>query len=181
MHNLNLAQLQHHAAIGGVALKWTHLESYVQSILWRISGLDPTTGRCITHHMPFRSVCDAIVTIAHERREFQTFAPELERLFSECDQLRVKRNDTVHALWATFLSPKEEGKENVRTIRPGEVEDMVIKARGRLKITINSTTVAQIDDIIEEVKGLLSTLREGWAQEAEQVKNGGQAAAGGAR
>lgn len=151
MHNLNHAQLQHHAVIGGIALQWTHLENYVQSVLWRIAGLEPNIGRCITHHMPFRSVCDAIVTIANVKPQFQAFASELELLFHECDQLRVKRNDIVHALWAIFLPPQEEGGDVVRNLRPGEVEGIVIKARGRLKITINSTTVSQIDDTIEEI------------------------------
>lgn len=66
MHNLNITQMKHHAAIGGVALQWTHLENNLQSILWELAGLESKVGRCITQHMPFRSLCDAIVTIAHE-------------------------------------------------------------------------------------------------------------------
>ena len=159
MHNLNSAQLKHHAAIGGVALHWTHVENFVQSILWRLAGLKPDIGRCITHHMPFRSLCDAILTIANEMPAYKHFAPELGLLFRECDQLRVKRNDTVHALWAIFLQSGNDEEESIE-LRAGEVEGMIIKARGRLNIKINSTTATQIDNISEDIVSFSKKLAE---------------------
>jgi hypothetical protein len=152
----NLTQSHHHAAIGGVAIKWTHLENYVQSILWRIAGLNPIVGRCITNHMPFRSVCDAIVTIANETPAYQKLVPELKAIFHECEQLKIKRNDTVHALWAIFV-PTGNEQTSVRRLA-GEFDGMVIKARGALNIKINRTTVSQINEITEEIIVLTNKL-----------------------
>jgi hypothetical protein len=147
MHDLNLQQLKHHAAIGGVALNWTHLENLVQTILWRITGLNTAVGRCITQHMPFRALCDAIVTVARETPAYHQLADEFERFFRECDQLRIKRNDTVHALWGIFLGSEFKELDG----RKGEVTGAVIKARGRLNVRIYKTTDREIDDISEEV------------------------------
>jgi hypothetical protein len=158
MHNLNASQSKHHAAIGGVALNWTHLENYVQSILWRMARLDPTTGRCITHHMPFRSLCEAIQTIANETPRYQHLSSDLDAFFRECDQLRVKRNDVVHGLWAIFM--QAEGSPTTPPKRPGEFESMTIKARGSLKIKIQRTTVEEIDDISEEINAFCGRLAE---------------------
>ena len=156
MHNLNFQQLKHHAAIGGVALNWTHLENLIQSILWRLAGLNSGVGRCITQHMPFKALCDAIVTIAHESPKHAHLVSELEKLFRECDQLRIKRNDTVHALWGIFLG----GPYREIDAAKGEVTGAVIKARGRLNVRINKTTVSDIDDISEEIVGFSRRLGE---------------------
>jgi hypothetical protein len=75
--------------------------------------------------------------------QFKALAPELEKLLKQCDALRVKRNDTVHALWAIFMGPHAP---KVVDAGAGEVTGMVIKARGRLNIKINHMTVSQIDD-----------------------------------
>ena len=159
MHDLNSSQLKHHAAIGGVALNWTHLENFVQSILWRVAKLDPKIGRCITHHMAFRAVCEAIMTIANETNALQHLALEFKGLFLECEQLSRKRNDTVHALWGIFLQPAGSEQQSVTRLA-SEVEGMIIKARGSLKIKINRTTASEIDDISEEIIGLSKKLAE---------------------
>ncbi len=147
MHNLNMQQLKHHAAIGGVALNWTHLENQLQSVLWRLAGLNPAVGRCIMQHMPLRSLCDAILTVTHEIPGYSHLGPELEQLVRECDQLRIKRNDTVHALWGFFLG----GPFKEIDASKGEVTGAVIKARSRLNVRIYKTTVSEIDDISEEI------------------------------
>jgi hypothetical protein len=159
MHDLNATQSKHHAAIGGVALNWTHLENYVQSILWRMTGLDPTMGRCITHHMLFRSLCEAIQTIANETPRYQHLSDGFTKLFRECEQLQVKRNETVHALWAIFVKPAGSEQQSVTRLA-SEVEGMIIRARGSLKIKINKTTASEIDDISEEIIGLSKKLAE---------------------
>lgn len=148
MHNLNQTQLKHRAAIGGVALVWTQLENDLQQILWRLAGLENKIGRCITQHMSFNSLKDAIITVAHESERFNAIAPELERLLKKTDQLRIKRNDILHALWGIIVG---EGAPKIVNAGAGEVTGLVIKARGRLKITINHTTVDKINDIIEEI------------------------------
>jgi hypothetical protein len=109
--------------------------------------------------MPFRSLCDAIVTVANETPAYKHLASELEMLFRECEQLRVKRNDTVHALWAVFLHQTNGENENINLLA-GEVEGMIIKARGRLNIKINRTTAEQIDDISEEIISFSKKLAE---------------------
>jgi hypothetical protein len=149
MHDLNATQSKHHAAIGGVALNWTHLENYVQSILWRMTCLDLTMGRCITQHMPFLSLLEAIQTIANETPRYHHLSNELTKLFGECKQLRNKRNDTVHAIWATFVQTASSSP--IPPMKLGEFQGMNIKARGSIKIKIQNTTIKEIDDISEEI------------------------------
>ncbi len=154
MNNLIGSQLIHHAAIGRVALNCTHLEDNLQSVLWRLAGLDARVGRCITQHMPFRSLCDAIITVVNESPKYSHLLDEIKKLLKDCNDLRVKRNDTVHALWGIFLAPiGKEDPDNPQVINAGtgEVTGMVIKARGQLSLKINHTTVFAIDKISEEI------------------------------
>ena len=72
--------------------------------------------------------------------------------------MRVKRNDTVHALWAIIAHP--EGSPPVPSRRPGEFDSVTIKARGSLNIKIRRTTVGEIDDISEEVIAFAKRLAE---------------------
>ena len=161
MHNLNSYQLKHHAAIGSIVVNWTHLENQVQSILWRITGLDYRVGRCITQHMPFPALCDAIVTVAHESSTMTHLVGDLKVLFSECDQLRSKRNDAVHAMWGIFLPPPGE-PPGVLHADLGEVTGMIINARGRdpVKFKINKTTIDELGAISENISMFRTRLME---------------------
>jgi len=149
MHNLNQMQLKHHAAIGGITLVWTHLENHLQQILWQIAGLDGTTGRAITQHMSFRALVEAILTVANEVQHFEAIASDLDALLRRTNQLRLKRNEIVHALWGIIV-----GSDGPLEINPqaGEVTGLVIKAHGNLKTKMIRTTIGEIDDIIEEIK-----------------------------
>jgi len=171
MHDLNITQLKHHAAIGGVALNWTHLENTLQSLLWRLADIDVRTGRCITQHIQTRSLCDVILTIARESPAYSHLAAELEGLMKQCDQLRMKRNDTVHALWALFVGPPGEVPKVINA-GAGEVTGIVVKARGRLSLKINHTTVSQIDDISEEIIALNKRFAEFAAKNLPNSKTG---------
>jgi hypothetical protein len=150
MHDLNVTQMKHHAAIGGVVLHWTHLENNLQITLWKLAGLDLNLGRCISQHMTFDPIWKAILTLTHETPAYSHFSGELEKQFEECKKLRDKRNDVVHAIWAIFLDPNSTVPQ-VLNAGAGEVTGLVIKARGRLNFKINRTTVSQIDDITEEI------------------------------
>ncbi|MFK5914486.1 MAG: hypothetical protein QM484_08920 [Woeseiaceae bacterium] len=157
MHDLNLQQLKHHGAIGGVALYGTHLENTLQSVLWRVAGLNSTIGRCITQHMSFGIIETAILTIFNESPKLSEHNSSAKVLLKRCDNLRLKRNDIVHSYWGIFLGSDAPSSLDASK---GEVTGMVIKARGSLKIKINKTTVSEIDDIIEEILLLNKELAE---------------------
>jgi len=148
MHKLNQMQLKHHAAIGGVTLVWTHLENHLQQVLWQIAGLDGTTGRAITQHMSFRALVEAILTVANEVQHFEAIASDLDALLGRTNQLRLKRNEIVHALWGIIVG--SDGPMEINS-RNEEVTGLVIKAHGNLKTKLVHTTIDDINDIIEEI------------------------------
>ena len=151
------SQMRHQAAIGSVAMVWTRLENHLQQFLWRLAALDWKVGRCITQHMPFRSLCDALVTVAHETEQFKPIAGELDTLLRQCDALRIKRNDIVHATWGIFVGPNAPKVVNAGA---GEVTGMVIKARGRLNIKINHMNVKDIEAVAEEIMAFHKVIAE---------------------
>lgn len=157
MHDLNRTQTRHHAAIGGVARTWAHLENYLQSVLWRIAGLDDTTGRCITQHMPLGNVWNAIRTVANETPKYQPLKAELKSLHEDCEKLRLRRNEIVHGLWGIFVRPAGDYSEpDVQ--RFDEFESMTVQARGELRIRITRTSIGKIDDLTEEILAFSSRL-----------------------
>jgi hypothetical protein len=111
--------------------------------------------------MPFPSLCDAIVTIAQESPQYSHLVDDLKLLFIECDQLRSKRNEAVHAMWGIFLPPKGDPPAVLRA-DIGEVTGMIINARGRdkLKININKTTIDELNAISESITNFSRKLGE---------------------
>lgn len=109
-----------------------------------------------------------MLTVARETDRYKPVAAELEALLKECDALRVKRNDIVHALWAIFL-----GDNAPKHVGPDEVTGMVIKARGHLNLTINKMTIKDIESVREEILAFHKKIAD-WAQDNLPEKTTGQ-------
>ncbi|WP_372783764.1 hypothetical protein, partial [Litorivivens sp.] len=142
-----LRSIQHERLIGAIAVRWTHLENAIQHMFWAISGLDSRTGRCITQHMSFRALNDAILSICHETPKYKNHYAEVKELLSVADRLRGERNNQIHALWGIILSP-----DGPKEVQADEVTGLLIKARGKLSSTVVHTKIEEIERKLEEIE-----------------------------
>jgi hypothetical protein len=131
------------AAIGEVAMECSHLENNVQLLLMDMAGLDFRMGRCITAHMPIRTVCDSVESLGGELGFDESKRKELKILMSTAVQLVANRNSIVHALWG--ITPES-------TVGKGEATAVIIKARAKLTITHENMTPQAIQAISQSIR-----------------------------
>lgn len=162
----DMKSMKQERLIGAIAVRWTHLENAVQHMFWAVAGLDSRIGLCITQHMAFRSLCDAILTICHETPEYNARYSEFKELISEADSLRKERNDQIHALWGVIL-----GEGASKEIESNEVTGFLIKARGKLRSTVVHTTVEAIEYSLEEIENCSRRIHKLYREVAGDVKS----------
>ncbi|MGM0564223.1 MAG: hypothetical protein ACQES2_07830 [Pseudomonadota bacterium] len=161
----DITSIKHERLIGAIAIRWTHLENALQHMFWAVAGLDSRTGRCITQHMSFRALCDAILTICHETPKYNSRYTEFKELLSTVDGLRSERNNQIHALWGGIL-----GEGAPEEIWPNEVTGLLIKARGKLNTTIVHTTVEKIEGKLEEIESCSKNIHTLYREVAGSVR-----------
>lgn len=115
---------EHLTAIGGVVIEWTRLENQCQILLWNLAGLNAHTGRCITQHISFRTLWDAVFSLMKEHETEGDVIDHLRSIYKRIDAYRVERNNLVHAIWG--ITP-QSGNTQL-----GEATATIIKARGSL-------------------------------------------------
>jgi hypothetical protein len=130
-------------AIGHVAMEWSSLENSIHRLLWRLVGLDSKLGRCVTQHIAFGTLWDAILALAEELPLPKGRRDHLRNLQGQCEPLRLRRNEVVHALWAS-----------TPTTELGKLTAVVVKARRRLKVEFNHHTVEYMHDLAEQISAL---------------------------
>jgi hypothetical protein len=118
-------------AIGLVAMQWSSLENSVHRLLWRLAEVETNIGRCITQHIAFGTVWDAILALSIEREIPKERQLILRALQERCEPLRLKRNEVVHAQWG--ITPTSLAKN--------ELTAVVVKARKRLRVEFHNHTV----------------------------------------
>lgn len=133
----------HLTAIGEVALECGQLENMVQALLIDLAGLEHKKGRCITAHMPIRTICDSIEAVAGEIGMAEPLRLELQQMMSRAVQLVASRNTIVHAFWGASFHTKSAA---------GEATAIVIKARSKLSITHQNMTPHAISNIAESIR-----------------------------
>ena len=133
----------HMATIGEVAMECAHLENNVQLLLIVMAYLDFRKGRCITAHMPIRTVCDSVEALGGELDFDESKKKELKLLMNTAVQLVAKRNSIVHALWG--ITPES-------TVGKDEATAVVIKARAKLTIVHENLTPQAIQMISQSIR-----------------------------
>jgi hypothetical protein len=133
------------AAIGLVAMEWSSLENSVHRLLWQLAGLDVNVGRCITQHVAFGTVWDSILAVSAELQLSEERQRALQSLQAQCEPLRLKRNEVVHALW---------GVTQNTNLAQGELTAIVVKARRKLKVEFNNHTVEFMHALAEQIAAL---------------------------
>jgi hypothetical protein len=143
----DLKSQKHERLIGAIAVRWTQVENSIQRMFCVLAGLDARTGLCISQHMSFQALQNAILTICHETPKYKTNYPKVKAILDNADKLRVERNNQIHALWGMILY---EGAPKV--VQGNEVTGLVIKARGKLSTTVLHTTLEKIGEIVESIE-----------------------------
>ena len=128
------------AAIGKVAMEWSALENSVHRLAWCLAGLNANMGRCITQHLALGTILDSILAMSVELALPSERQKQLRELRSQCEPLRLRRNEVVHALWG--IAPGTN-------LAKGELTAIVVKARGKLKVDFYNYTVEFMHDLAE--------------------------------
>lgn len=143
----DLKSRRHERLIGAIAVRWTQVENSIQRMFCVLAGLDGRTGLCISQHMSFQALQNAILTICHETPKYKPRYLNVKAILDSADKLRVERNNQIHALWGIILG---EGAPEV--VQGNEVTGLVIKARGKLSTTVLHTTLEEIEEIMESIE-----------------------------
>ncbi|WP_296895063.1 hypothetical protein [Thiobacillus sp.] len=133
------------AAIGFVAMEWSALENSVHRLLWQLAGLEVNIGRCLTQHVAFGTIWDSILALSVELKLPEDRQRTLQSLQAQCEPLRLKRNEVVHALW---------GITSGTDLARGELTAIVVKARRKLKVELNNHTVEFMNELAGKIADL---------------------------
>jgi hypothetical protein len=133
------------AAIGLVAMEWSALENSLHRLLWQLAGLKGNIGHCLTQHVAFGTIWDSILAVSVELKLPEDRQRTLQSLQGQCEPLRLKRNEVVHALWGITSSTN---------LARGELTAIVVKARRKLKVEFNSHTVEFMHELAEKISEL---------------------------
>jgi hypothetical protein len=86
--------------IGRVASSWSHLESQLDSIIWRLAGLHPRTGACITAQMlGATNRFKTIITLLKERGASSTLVTQTQKIMNTSYDVAEERNRIIHDPW----------------------------------------------------------------------------------
>ena len=143
----DISSQRHERLIGAIAIRWTHVENSIQRMFCAIAGLDGRTGLCISQHMSFQALRNAILTICHETPRYKTNYSRVNGILDKADKLRVERNNQIHALWGMIFHEKAP-----KVVRGNEVTGLLIKARGKLSTTVLHTTIEEIQEIVDSIE-----------------------------
>lgn len=145
----------HLKAIGRVAANWAMIEHTLERYIWFQVSFGEEFGKCLTTHMSFAQLSQAMLTICHdafENRADPRPAVKLKALtkFLEDDlrkKLLSKRNEIVHGIWCADEDTGELGIEK-------------ISARTILRQEHLPYPPEQIEAVAEEIEAAFSRLNE---------------------
>lgn len=125
-------------AIGKVCVQWGMLESMIELAITKLAGFelyDPRS-KIMVNHMAwpmrvdiFSSLCHALATDYPRLKDFAEVLPLMKKA-------QEGRNRIVHGFWGC-----EDGK----------VTALRASARGRLKVSMESVTLAELNGVLKDI------------------------------
>ena len=114
---------EHLLLIGRIIAECGYLESNIQTLIWKISGLDSIDGRSITTHMGLRSKLQSVCSLSNYHYKGKEIDDEIQKLAKLISEIATHRNEIVHNPWAS------SGVKGVSVTS-------VFKARGKLQVEL---------------------------------------------
>jgi hypothetical protein len=121
----------HAAALGQVAASWSILEGFCEGIIHFLLDLDGELRFAVTGEMSYLAQINTVGAMLFAARDQELF-DHWSDLTGIMNKLRTQRNDLIHGQW-----------------EPGLFETALsrAKARGRVRLTKRTVTVAEIIDL----------------------------------
>ena len=87
-------------AMGEITLSWNQLRTSIESVVWRVAGLDPQWGRTFTNEAPTMFVLNTLKTLVNHIDNGGRKYKALLKVVKLVNAARSERNDIIHALWS---------------------------------------------------------------------------------
>jgi hypothetical protein len=125
-------------AIGKVCVQWGNLESIMELVLTKLAGMDiwDTRPKIMISHMAWPMRMDIFAATADQLIADHPRLKDYQSVKSLLKKAQEGRNRVVHSHWGF-----EDGK--VTTLRAS--------ARGKLKLSMDTITVNEIDAILRDI------------------------------
>ncbi len=133
----------HYTAIGRVAAYWSGVEHCAQAVIWDMLGQSSNVGRHQTAALRFDTIL-SIIDVLCAAGKAKSFKERLAGLVARTKTLHGKRNDVVHAIWA---SGKDDSAPIAIKLKMKDIDKQGMPY-----------TVAQIDAIYRDVAHLRDDL-----------------------
>jgi hypothetical protein len=128
---------EHAAAIGRVAVNWSLVEGQVAYLIMSLLSLQASPSHAVTAELGMLARLDLVETLIGLTGS-SSWTSEWAEIDKEIDDLRVRRNDVIHAEWR--YAGRQEEHESIR-----------IKARGRVSITLSLVPTSQIANLSKDI------------------------------
>lgn len=144
---------EHAAALGRLLGHWAYLELQLLIVLEKLLEIDTQKARFV--YQEFISVASKIKLLQRLNHHFTsdiTKKEKLEKLLANTDTLSIKRNNFIHAIWASTLNDDDPQLLRVRNSLPGKYENLYHK--------IEEFTPKDIQRVVDEISTLTLSLLE---------------------
>lgn len=146
------AEIQHYAAIGHVAAKWSRFEHIIDNWILGYGEISPQIGVCIASQIPGHGrKLDAFIALARVKRPKHKRGDDLGAFCKDANGLAEQRNRVVHDYWDTtdILRPRRVEATARRKLRLEEIE---VPTDDILNLALNiDALITRFDDMASEI------------------------------
>ncbi len=153
----------HLKAIGLVAAEWSYTETFLESLIWEVAGLDHERGYAITTHLQSETRIFILESLADTRIPNATIKADIKKVVAEIRRLRTDRNNIVHSLWMSPNPPGGgliSGALGAKRKRKPTPKSIKIQAKGKVIITNKPYTSRQIMATVTEIADLVGRMSD---------------------
>jgi hypothetical protein len=102
-----LPLVPHFSATGHVAANWAMLEFLIDQVIWKLAGLDPEPGACLTAQFPsIHSRMRALIALLQLKGADKALIKEANIFVSDASPIAIHRNRIVHGPLFMTMIPK---------------------------------------------------------------------------
>lgn len=152
MGSAHLSQEQF-AAIGCVAVEWSHLEGTLRHFVQQVGSLDQLVGLKVTADLSCTQLMNLVLALAHDTTRGDDQQPPLYQhlaaLYPTFEELRVARNRIVHVDWSRE--------------RRGVGVGIEFRSRGRLRAEVVHLRARHVAHLARRIKSLNQVLWQHWS------------------
>ena len=134
------ASSEHLITIGRIASSWSAFELMLDEAIWAFTGLNREVGACVTSQIPNVSRrLEAVLSLLKLKEAPDLILGPLRKFVQRTNELQIKRNGVVHAIWSS-------GPSTRKTYR------MHVTARAGLKFQFEISELKNLKALLSQIK-----------------------------